>query len=86
MWQVWESSEKRTMSWLESPKERDHSEDQGINGWMGSECIVRKLARGCRVDSVGSGYSQVAGCCEYGDEPSGSNVTELFIRTSHCED
>jgi hypothetical protein len=28
-------------------------------------------------DSVGSGQGPVAGCCECGDEPSGSGATEL---------
>jgi hypothetical protein len=26
----------------------------------------------CGLDSSGSGYGEVAGCCEHGDEPSGS--------------
>jgi hypothetical protein len=30
-----------------------------------------------RMDPVGSGQGPVAGCCEYGDEPSGSGATEL---------
>jgi hypothetical protein len=29
------------------------------------------------LDPVGSGRGPVAGCCEYGDEPSGSGATEL---------
>jgi hypothetical protein len=29
--------------WWESPKERDHSEDRGINGRMGSEWIFGRL-------------------------------------------
>jgi hypothetical protein len=29
------------------------------------------------VDSTGSGQGPVAGCCECGDEPSGSGATEL---------
>jgi hypothetical protein len=29
-----------------SPKERDHLEDQGLGGKMGSEWILRKLAWG----------------------------------------
>jgi hypothetical protein len=33
------------------------------------------------VDPVGSGYGLVAGCCEYGDEPSGSCTTELVSCT-----
>jgi hypothetical protein len=33
---------------------------------------------GCGLDSTGSGQGPVAGCCECGDEPSGSCATELF--------
>jgi hypothetical protein len=32
---------------------------------------------GCGLDSPGSGQGPVAGCCECGDEPSGSCATEL---------
>jgi hypothetical protein len=35
------------------------------------------MGSGCRVDSVGSQYGPVVGCCEHGDEPSGSGATEL---------
>jgi hypothetical protein len=31
------------------------------------------------VDSVVSGQGPVAGCCEYGDEPSGSGTVYLAI-------
>jgi hypothetical protein len=31
----------------------------------------------CGFDSTGSGQRPVAGCCECGDEPSGSCATEL---------
>jgi hypothetical protein len=34
---------------------------------------------GCGVDSPGSGQGPLAGCCECGDEPSGSGTTELVI-------
>jgi hypothetical protein len=34
---------------------------------------------GCGLDSTGSGQGPVAGCCERGDEPSGSCATELVI-------
>jgi hypothetical protein len=44
---------------------------------MGSEWILRRLAEACRLDSTGSGQGPVAGCCECGDEPSGSCATEL---------
>jgi hypothetical protein len=32
MWHAWERREKCTRVWWESPKERDHFEDQGIGG------------------------------------------------------
>jgi hypothetical protein len=35
------------------------------------------LAWGCGLDSTGSGQGPLAGCCECGDEPSGSCATEL---------
>jgi hypothetical protein len=38
--------EKCTMFWWESPKERDHLEDQGVGGKMGSERILGRLAWG----------------------------------------
>jgi hypothetical protein len=31
------------------------------------------------VDSIGSGQGPAVGCCECGDEPSGSGTTELVI-------
>jgi hypothetical protein len=57
--------------------ERDHLEDQGVGGKMGSEWILGRLAWGRGLDSTGSGHGPVAGCCECGDEPSGSCATEL---------
>jgi hypothetical protein len=39
----------------ESPNERDHLEDRGIDGRMGSDCILGRLAVWGRVNSVGSG-------------------------------
>jgi hypothetical protein len=35
------------------------------------------LGEGCGSDSTGSGQGLVTGCCECGDEPSGSCATEL---------
>jgi hypothetical protein len=32
---------------------------------------------GCGFESIGSGQGLVVGCCECGDEPSGSCATEL---------
>jgi alpha-glucosidase (family GH31 glycosyl hydrolase) len=51
MWHVWERREKCTRFWWESPKERDHWEDQGVDGirmdlreiglgvWIGFDCL-----------------------------------------------
>jgi hypothetical protein len=45
---------------------------------MGSEWILGRLALGvCGLDSTGSEQVPVAGCCECGDESSGSCATEL---------
>jgi hypothetical protein len=56
--------EKCKRSSWESPKEIDHSEDQGVDGRMGSEWILVRLA------------GPMAGCFVCGDEPSGSCATE----------
>jgi hypothetical protein len=63
----------------DSLTEKDQSKDQGVDGRMGSEWILGRLARGCGLDSVGSGYGSVAGCFECGDELSGSGFTYLVI-------
>jgi hypothetical protein len=44
MWHAWERREKCTRFWWESPKERDHWEDQGVGRKMGSEWILGRLA------------------------------------------
>jgi hypothetical protein len=63
---AWDKREKCTRFWWESPKVRDHLEDQGVDGRMGSEWMLGRLA------STDSGQGSVASCCEFGDEPSGS--------------
>jgi hypothetical protein len=42
----WERREKRARFWVESLRERDHLEDQGVGGKMGSEWILGRLAWG----------------------------------------
>jgi hypothetical protein len=69
--------EKTTRFWWESPKGRDHPEDQGVSG----DGIRMDLGGGgCGLDSTGSGQGPVAGCGECGDEPSDSCATELVIK------
>jgi hypothetical protein len=38
--------------WWESPKEKDHLKDQGVDGKMGSKCILGRLA-----ERVWSGFT-----------------------------
>ena len=40
---------------------------------------LQEVGGGCGLDGVGSGQGQVAGTCEYGDEPSGSKNAENFL-------
>jgi hypothetical protein len=40
---------------------------------------LREVGLGCGFYSTGSGQGQAAGCCECGDEPSGSCGTELLL-------
>jgi hypothetical protein len=46
MWHAWERREKCTRFWCEIPKERDHLENQGVGGRMGSERMLARLAWG----------------------------------------
>jgi hypothetical protein len=36
MWHAWERGEKRKGFWWESPREKDHLEDQGVDARMAS--------------------------------------------------
>jgi hypothetical protein len=55
MWNAWGRREKCKRSWWEYLKERDHSQDRGVDGRIGSELILGRLAGVYGVDSVGSG-------------------------------
>jgi hypothetical protein len=46
MWHAWERKEKRTRFWWERRKERDHSEDQGIDRRMRSQWLLGRLVVG----------------------------------------
>jgi hypothetical protein len=69
------------------PEGKNHLEDQGVGGKLGSELIFGKLAwgGGCRLDLTGSGQGPLAGCGECGDEPSGSCPTELVSLVSKSQ-
>jgi hypothetical protein len=61
----------------ESPKERDHAKDRGVDDKRGTEWVLGRSVGVCGLDSTGSRYGPLAGCCECGDEPSRSGSTEL---------
>ena len=57
-------------------RERGHLGDPGVDGRKILRCIFRKWDVGVwtimsQLDA-GSGYGQVAGTCDFGNEPSGS--------------
>jgi hypothetical protein len=64
----------------ESPKERDHSEDRGVDEKMGSEWILGRLDEGrgfLNWTQLAQDRGPAAGSCKYDDEPSGSGATDL---------
>jgi hypothetical protein len=80
MWHAWERGETCTGFWWESERKRQLERprrrwDNGIRMDFGG-----LAGGGCGMDSCGSGKGQVAGCCECGDEPSGSGATESVHR------
>jgi hypothetical protein len=46
MWHAWERGKMCREFWQESPKEKDHLEDHGIDGKMGSKWTSGRLAGG----------------------------------------
>ena len=58
--------------WWGNFRERDRLGDPGVDGKIILIWIFRKWdVRGYGLDRAGSGYGQVAGTCEFGDELSG---------------
>jgi hypothetical protein len=51
MWHAWERRGKSTGFWWENQKDRDHLEDQSMDGRMGSEWILRRLTGGVQNGS-----------------------------------
>jgi hypothetical protein len=45
---------------------------------MGSKWILGRMAGGVSIGFTWLRYRPLAGCCEHGDEPSGSGVMELI--------
>jgi hypothetical protein len=46
MWHAWDRTEQCTKFWWENLKEGEHSEDKDVDGRMGSEWILGRLAGG----------------------------------------
>jgi hypothetical protein len=40
MWHAWERRERYIKFWWGSPNERNHSEDRGVDGRLGSEWVL----------------------------------------------
>jgi hypothetical protein len=68
MWHAWERKVYRVL--VGKNKERDHLEDQGVDGRMRSEWILGRLAGRLWI---GSSWLRIG----TGGEPSGSGATEL---------
>jgi hypothetical protein len=57
--------------WSENPKERDHSEDLGVDGNIIVQRVLGKYVGRCGLDVAGSGQGPMAGSCEHCNETSG---------------
>jgi hypothetical protein len=53
--------------------------DPGIDGRIILKCIFQKWDEGAWTELIGSEWRQVAGCCECGNETSGSKKCREFL-------
>ena len=65
-----------TEFWLGELRKRDHLKDLGIDGNLILKCSVMGRHG---LDLSASGYGQVVGACECGNEPSGSITCREFL-------
>jgi hypothetical protein len=72
MWHEWETRHVRRVFWWGDVSGRDHLEELGVDGRAILKWILKKRGGKHGPDLSGSGWGQVAGACECGNEPSGS--------------
>jgi len=80
MYHVWGRGEAYTGFWWGKPRKRDHLEDPSVDGRIILTWIFRSGMWGHGLDRCGSGYGQMAGTCEWGNEPSGSIKCGEFLK------
>jgi hypothetical protein len=67
-----------TVFWSGDLREGGHLKNPDVNGRIILKWIFEKLGEH-GLDRSGSGYGQVAGCCECGNEPSVSIKCRKFL-------
>jgi hypothetical protein len=65
--------------WWGNLRERDHSEDPGVDGRIILRWIFRKLDVGVWTELISFRIGQVAGACECGNESWGSIKCGKFL-------
>jgi len=73
------SGEAYTGFWWGNLRERDHLGDPGLDGKIILRWIFREWDGGHGLDRGGSGWGQVAGNCECGNETSDSIKCREFL-------
>jgi hypothetical protein len=79
MWHVWVRREVHTGFWWGYLRGEDYLEDLGVDVTMILKLIFMKWDGGGAWTGYASGQGQVAGCCECGNERSGSIKCGEFL-------
>jgi hypothetical protein len=74
-----ERREMHTKFWSDIPKERDHSEDLGVDGRIILERTLENRVQCCGLDSTRSGQRPVAVSCEHSNKLSVSIKDGEFL-------
>jgi hypothetical protein len=65
--------------WWENLREINYFQGQSLDGGILLKWVFKTRVRSHVLDQSGSGYEHVAGCCECGNEPSGSIKCGEFL-------